>query len=158
MADITATLSSKNTSWQTPKWLFDILDQEFNFDLDVCATNENALCDHYFTLEENGLEQEWFGVSYCNPPFNKAGQWVEKAYREAKKGNCTAVLLIGARTDTRYFWKYVCQGEIRFLPGRLRFSLPEGARFSAPFPSLVSIFKKNIKPKVVFWDVREPKG
>lgn len=153
MADISATQTSKSQDWQTPRWLFDLLNKEFNFDLDVCATDENTLCDRYFTVEENGLEQEWWGKCWCNPPYNQANLWVRKAYDQVQKGNCTATLLIGSRTDTRYFWNYVRYGEIRFLPGRLKF---EGGKFSAPFPSLVVVFKKNIQPKVIFWDVREP--
>jgi site-specific DNA-methyltransferase (adenine-specific) len=48
-------------------------------------------------------------------------------------------MLIPARTDTRYFHDFILhRSEIRFVPGRLRFG---GASQSAPFPSMVVIFR-----------------
>lgn len=158
MADLAATQTSKTQNWETPKWLFDLLDEEFNFDLDVCATDDNTLCEYYFTEEENGLEQEWWGVAWCNPPYgSQAKFWVEKAYKEAEKGNCTVVLLIASRTDTRYFWDYVRHGEVRFLKRRLKFGGNDG-KYSAPFPSVVVVFRKGaLESSTVYWEVREDK-
>ncbi len=53
--------SSKTDMWSTPQTLFDELDKEFNFDIDVCASPENAKCDTYFTEADNGLFQKWGG-------------------------------------------------------------------------------------------------
>lgn len=157
MADIAATQTSNSQNWRTPKWLFNLLDKEFNFELDVCADEENSLCDLYYDEEVNGLKQDWFGMCWCNPPYNEAKSWVEKAFKEAEKGNCTAVLLIAARPDTRYWWDYIRYGEVRFLPGRLKF---EGGKHSAPFPSAIVIFYGGgylYKPETIYWNVREPK-
>ena len=46
--------SSKTDMWETPQELFDELDHEFHFDLDVCATPENAKCKRYYTPEQDG--------------------------------------------------------------------------------------------------------
>lgn len=155
MADIAATQTSKTQDWETPLWLFNLLDREFRFTLDVCANENNALCDEYYDEELDGLNQKWYGQSWCNPPYHQVGRWAEKAFNEAKKGNCTAVLLVAARTDTRYFWNFLRFGEIRFLPGRLKFGLPGGTRYSAPFPSAVVIFDQDFPAKTVYWNVRE---
>lgn len=156
-ANIAATQTSGSQDWQTPAWLFNLLNQEFNFDLDACADDENALCDYYFTEVEDGLKQDWFGTAWANPPYKYAKLWIEKAYKEAKKGNCTAVLLIGARPDTRYWWDYVRHGEVRFLKGRLKFDRIGGASYAAPFPSAIAIFRKYLReePKTVYWQVKE---
>ena len=53
--------SSKTPEWATPQDFFDKLDEEFHFDLDVCATDENAKCSRYFTKEQDGLSQQWGG-------------------------------------------------------------------------------------------------
>lgn len=146
--------------WLTPLWLFDLLHQEFHFDLDAAATDENTLCDKWYTEEQNGLIQPWFGSVWINPPYSQMRQWVEKAYREAELGNVEmAVLLVAARTDTRAWWDYIRKGEVRFLPGRLKFEHPNGAKHSAPFPSAVVVFRKKgfMEPKTVYWNVREPK-
>lgn len=56
------TPQSKTIEWATPQDLFDELNEEFHFNLDVCATAENAKCAHYFTKIEDGLLQSWGGV------------------------------------------------------------------------------------------------
>lgn len=48
--------------WATPQDFFDNLDAEFNFDIDVCATPENAKCERFFTEEQDGLSKSWGGV------------------------------------------------------------------------------------------------
>jgi len=42
-------MSELNDSWQTPQWLFDELDKEFNFDIDLCANAENSKCDRFYS-------------------------------------------------------------------------------------------------------------
>lgn len=72
--------SSKTDLWATPQELFDKLNAEYHFTLDVCALPENAKCERYFTPDIDGLKQEWTGVCWCNPPYGREiGEWVEKA-------------------------------------------------------------------------------
>jgi site-specific DNA-methyltransferase (adenine-specific) len=52
---------AETVEWATPQNLFDELNAEFGFTLDVCATDENAKCADYFTKEQNGLLQNWGG-------------------------------------------------------------------------------------------------
>ena len=124
--------SSKTDLWSTPQEFFDGLDAEFGFNLDACALPENAKCDVYYTPEQDGLFQRWYGTVWCNPPYGREiGKWVAKAADAAKKG-ATVVMLLPARTDTRWFHEY-----IRFIKGRLKFG---GCKNAAPFPSMVCIF------------------
>ena len=133
--------SSKTDEWSTPQDFFDELNKEFDFTLDPCATPENAKCEKYYTKEDDGLKQDWSGETvFCNPPYGRAiKDWVKKCYEESKKPNTTVVMLIPARTDTRYFHDYIYHKakEIRFIRGRLKFG---NAKNSAPFPSMVVIF------------------
>ena len=130
--------SSATDLWSTPQDLFDKLDREFGFTLDVCATTENAKCTRFYTKAEDGLAQPWTGVCWMNPPYGRTiGNWMAKARKAAKSG-ATVVALVPARTDTRWWHDYATKGEIRFLPGRLRFG---GGEHSAPFPSAIVIFR-----------------
>lgn len=137
--------SSKSELWETPQSFFDELDREFHFGVDVCAIPENTKCKKYFSPEEDGLKQSWggYGAIWCNPPYGrKIVDWVRKASEEAKNGN-TIVMLIHARTDTRWFHDYIYQKpnvDIRFVKGRLRFN---GSTNSAPFPSMVVVFRPD---------------
>ena len=59
--------SSKSDNWATPQEFFDKLNDEFHFELDVCATPQNAKCSKYFTPEQDGLAQEWGGALLDEP-------------------------------------------------------------------------------------------
>lgn len=134
--------SSKTCEWETPQAFFDALNDEFHFDLDVCATAENAKCPQYFTEEQDGLSQQWHGRCWMNPPYGREiSKWVRKAYESVVTGGCQLVCcLLPARTDTAWWHDYCMNGEIRFVRGRLKFG---GSRNSAPFPSAAVIFKKE---------------
>ena len=138
---LTAGMFSSTTDlWATPQSFFDELNAEFHFDLDPCATHENAKCPIYFTEEEDGLSKDWQGYRvFCNPPYGRAiGAWVKKCYEESLKPNTLVVMLIPARTDTSYFHDYIYhKAELRFIRGRLRFN---EASQGAPFPSMVVVF------------------
>ena len=130
--------SSNTFMWETPKELFEKLNKEFNFDVDVCATKENAKCKKFYTPEENGLQQDWTGTCWMNPPYGKEiSKWVKKAY----ESKATVVCLLPARTDTRWFHEYIYKkSEIRFIKGRIKFS---NSKNYAPFPSMIVIFRNN---------------
>lgn len=131
---------SQTCRWNTPECLFDELNQEFGFQLDVCADDDNAKCERYYTAEDDGLLMPWANVNWCNPPYgNRIQDWLQKALREQAKGK-TTVVLIPARTDTRWFHAFVLgqECEIRFIKGRLRFS---AATQNAPFASMLLIYK-----------------
>lgn len=99
--------SSKSDLWETPQELFDRLDNEFHFTLDVCALPENAKCQQFYTPEQDGLSQPWTGVCWCNPPYGRdVGQWVHRALLASEAEN-TVVMLLPARTDTRWFHEYI---------------------------------------------------
>jgi len=145
----TLMFSSKEERWQTPQKFFDELNKEFNFTLDPSCQIDSAKCEKYYTPKENGLIQNWEGETvFCNPPYGRElKKWVEKCYKESKKENTIVVMLIPARTDTKYFHKYIYhKSEIRFIKGRIKFVNPltktEGN--SAPFPSMVVILKKEV--------------
>lgn len=133
--------SSKTDMWATPKDFFDKLNEEFHFTVDVCAIPENAKCEKFFTPEMNGLKQEWTGICWCNPPYGREiGKWVEKAYVASTWG-ATVVMLLPARTDTKWFHEYIYNNaEIRFIKGRLKFG---NSKTAAPFPSMVVIFNNS---------------
>lgn len=134
--------SSATDLWATPQDFYDRLHAEFDFELDPCCNEDNHKCWKYFTEEVDGLSQDWAPyTTFMNPPYGKViGDWIRKAYEESCKG-ATVVILIPARTDTRYWHDYVMKAaEIRFVKGRLKFG--EGKN-SAPFPSAVVVFREH---------------
>ena len=142
-----ALLSSKNMNWCTPQEFFNELDQEFRFTLDPAATNKSAKCANYYTHADDGLSKDWGGQRvFCNPPYGRyISDWVRKGYEESRKPGTVVVMLIPARTDTKYFHEYIFHGkadEVRFLRGRLKFTDEDGnEKDAAPFPSAVIVWR-----------------
>lgn len=130
--------SSDSNEWETPQWLFDLLDNEFNFKLDVCASKDNKKCNAYYSKKDNALLYPWSKDYFCNLPYNLIKEFIKRGYNECKQWKAIGVFLIPSRTDTKYWHEYVMKSrEIRFIKGRLKFV---GAKSSAPFPSCVVIF------------------
>ncbi len=138
MSNINVHFSSNTDLWYTPDDFFKRYDAIYGFQLDVCATAENAKCARYFTKEDDGLSQEWGGVCWMNPPYGRTiKEWMRKAYESSLTG-ATVVCLIPARTDTAWWHEYAMRGEIEFIRGRLKFG---GCKNSSPFPSAVVVFR-----------------
>lgn len=138
--NINGIFSSNTDDWFTPIEFYNLLDNEFHFNLDPCANLYNHKCEKYFTKEQDGLIQDWSGHNvFCNPPYGRViGKWVKKAFYESLKPNTLVVMLLSARTDTKWFHDYIYNfAEIRFIKGRLKFG---GCKNSAPFPSMVVVF------------------
>jgi phage N-6-adenine-methyltransferase len=138
MANLAVHYSSASVEWETPQWLFEQLSNEFGgFNTDVCATVENAKCNHFWTQGEDGLTKQWRGNCWMNPPYGREiAKWVKKAY----ESDALVVCLLPARTDTAWWHDYCTKGEIRFLRGRLKFS---GHKRNAPFPNAIVIFEQR---------------
>ena len=150
----TAVMFSKaSDAWRTPRDLFESLDAEFGFDVDVAATADNCWKENYLGPDcgrpdrTDALATAWAvmgPVCWMNPPYSQCRDFMRKAAAEAQRG-ATVVCLVPSRTDTRWWHAYVWSDnaprpgvEVRFLRGRLKFGDSEN---SAPFPSVVVIFR-----------------
>ena len=157
--------SSSSGERETPQGLFDQLNREFHFNLDPCATAENAKCKKYFTIDDDGLNTRWGGrTAFVNPPYGReVAKWVKKSIEDShgagattgattgasaaasggattSTGGATVVMLLAARTDTRWFHDLIAPhaSEVRFIRGRLIFA---GMKHRAPFPSMIVVFR-----------------
>tara|TARA_R110002020_G_scaffold231689_1_gene442892 strand:+ start:54 stop:527 length:474 start_codon:yes stop_codon:yes gene_type:complete len=133
--------SSKTGEWGTPQEFFDKLNWRFGpFDLDPCADCTNTKCANFYTEAEDGLSKDWGGHTvFVNPPYGRGiEKWIKKAYDESRKEDTKVVMLIPARTDTKYWHQYVMNAaEVYFVKGRLKFGAADNC---APFPSAVIVF------------------
>ena len=133
------TMSHKRTSkivtpkdeWQTPQWLFDLLDQEFYFQVDAAALKKNAKCDHYYDPLNDAICGEWcenakeLGTSpsfYLNPPYSAAliNAFMKKAYEESQK-DAVVVCLVPVSGDKWWIDYALKAQEIRYIRGRVKF-------------------------------------
>src|SRR5690606_32435745 len=100
-----------SNEWQTPQWLFDELSAEFNFDIDLCATEGNSKCDWFYDdyLRDACREQmkTVFECAFMNPPYSNPKPFIEKAWEDSK--HCKIVCLVKCDPSTRWWatvWQY----------------------------------------------------
>jgi phage N-6-adenine-methyltransferase len=146
-------VAGAHTEWATPPELFERLNREFSFGLDVCASAENAKLPWYFTEAEDALSRPWrcdSGAAFMNPPYGRGIEaWVRKAYAESREG-VTVVGLLPANTDTRWFHDYVMRAsEIRFLRGRVKFLINGKPKGTPNFGSLVAVWRPGSVAPVI---------
>jgi hypothetical protein len=122
----TAMFSSAHANWNTPASLIADIQAFFGQDFyDPCPPS--PACD--------GLQEAWRSPTYCNPPYGRAiDKWVEKAMWTHGQSGCEIILLLPARTDTKWFQPMFAY-DLCFMAGRLKFG---GAKHGAPFPSVLA--------------------
>lgn len=117
------TTVSATDVWLTPPHILKALGE---FDLDPCAPLDRPwdTAKNHYTIEDDGLAQDWFGRVWCNPPYGRAMIPFLRRMVEHKNG----MVLIFARTETRAFFDYVWEhaDAILFIKGRLNFCTPDG--------------------------------
>jgi len=127
-------LRSKRDDWRTPPEVIAVVKEAFGgtIDLDPCGNRYSlvgAKKQYLLSRGEDGLDAEWHGRVFVNPPFSNAKDWLEKA---ACSTHAETLLLMPARVDTRSFHKFgVTANAFAFWKGRSTFV---GGKASAPFP------------------------
>jgi len=99
--------------WRTPKYLYEELNNEFNFTFDPCP----------IFPEFDGLTVSWGKRNFINPPYSRKLKeaFIRKAYEESKKRNL-CVMLLPVSTSTKIFHEIIYpNAKIRFLKGRIKF-------------------------------------
>jgi len=129
--------SKKSDHWQTPKTLYDNLNEEFNFDFDPCPFQHDV-------NKWDGLKIQWGKRNFVNPPYSNVIGWLKKAKHELEFGQAELIVfLVFANTDTKWFHEYCYnQAELRFIKGRIKFTDMNGKTGPAMRPSMLVIFKK----------------
>ena len=158
--------------WRTDLELFNLLNMEFEFQLDAAATKENALCTAYYTRETDALSHPWVmperGIHrvYCNPPFSRVGDFLLKGREESEKGAICVFLVRADGLETKwwrdgvlyqeesmniYYPFYHPAYQIRFLSPRTNYYRPDGTKASGvTFPSAI-IVMGLYDPDVYWW-------
>jgi phage N-6-adenine-methyltransferase len=122
-----------NDLWRTPKEVFNYFNDQYGFECDVAASDDNHLCDYYFTEEIDALSYPWEiqiapGLYvWCNPPYSKPLPWVKKAIEESQENGIGTVMLLNCDMSTKWaklLTKVSCkiifitEGRIAFLDGK----------------------------------------
>ena len=149
--DLDIFIGDRATDWGTPRSFLEWLSERFNWtpDLDAAASPHNAKAELFFTQAENGLESDWFGNVWLNPPYGRAiPEWLEKCAKEIKRDEVQSIMvLIPARVDTKWFHSLVMPAAhiVYLIMGRFNFRFDEAIEgANAPFPSMLVYYRKRM--------------
>jgi len=153
-------MNDPRQEWRTPKDFWDVLNREFEFQLDAAASEENALCGIYFTEEDNALHCKWTGDwiyrVYCNPGFSSLFSWMDKGWTEAQTSPGAVVAVVGLVSPSTKWWTFAENGasEIRLLSPRVQFDPAPGVEKSSNArENCLVIFRRGplYPPKARIW-------
>lgn len=118
-------IESPGDEWRTPPFVFEYINRQYGFVVDLAATDENTLCEDWFTRQRDALTSPWHefnGPGFLNPPYSKVAPWLAKARAEAARG-FTTVCLIPTPNGERVYDEHVIgkASELIFITGRLSF-------------------------------------
>lgn len=113
--------------WQTPRWLFDYMDNLNQYVCDIAASDYNHLCNEYVTEQQNAFIFDFSifeGNSvWCNPPYSDINPWVDLAIKNRNQFGVGTTLLVPADTSVKWFEKALnsCDKVYFIVGGRISF-------------------------------------
>lgn len=122
--------NSTDNEWYTPAQYIEAAREVMGvIDLDPASNdfaNETVKAEKYYSEEDDGLAQEWFGNIWLNPPYSTelirkfADKLSESAFEQA-------VVLVNNATETAWFEKLVSRASaIVFNKGRIKYRKRDG--------------------------------
>lgn len=132
--------AGETDEWYTPPEIFTSLN--LRFDLDPCSPG----LDHWvpaekvMTKSEDGLNQEWNGTVFMNPPFGSRNGQVPWLKKFIEHGDGIAV--VAARTSSKWYQELVPLCDAKLFPlGKTKFIRPDGSRGKSPGTGVVLLAK-----------------
>jgi site-specific DNA-methyltransferase (adenine-specific) len=118
--------ASRTDKWATPWPVFNALDREFGFTVDVCAEPRTAKCRRFYTEQDDALSFPWSQeIAFCNPPYSNIGPWMHQALSSLLCGTTTVMLLPANRFAAKYWTEFAYQAaEWRIYEQRIKFIDP----------------------------------
>ena len=143
--------NSLGDNWRTPPEVIDFIECKLGakIKLDLCSSDENAICDFNISESDNFLDDKWLDsflidlgdLCWMNPPYSNPLPFVRQAIKWSKNGYAVAGIL---NNDTSPKWFVELQKHAALIMpivgGRIAFIGEQGLPV-----------KGNNKPQVMFY-------
>lgn len=143
------TNNSKDDEWYTPpQYIESARSVMGSIDLDPASNdfaNETVKAGTYYTEADNGLEKEWFGNVWLNPPYS-ASLVQLFADKVANSDFKQAIVLVNNATETAWFRKLIEKASaIIFTTGRIKYRKRDGEHGSPLQGQAFLYFGENVE-------------
>lgn len=134
----------------TPSYIIHLVRVVFSdigLDPASCAEANNVVrALNYFTIEDDGLQQEWNArFIFCNPPYSTIDDWVDKAMNEFHFGRAENIIFIcNAFTETNYCQRLL-KWPVCFPAKRIPFWHPTIKLESPRYASMITCISRSAK-------------
>ena len=141
--------SNADEEWFTPeKYINAVREVMGDIDLDPASTqeaNKVVKAKQIYTIEDDGLRQDWKGRVWLNPPYStsKIPLFCDKIKKHYDSGEVTeAVVVVNNATETEWFNILISSAKACVFPkGRIKFYKPKGIKIgSAPLQGQVFVY------------------
>jgi ParB family chromosome partitioning protein len=100
-------------------------------DLDPASSaiaNQTVQATHYYTIDDDGLAQKWYGTVWMNHPFSRANnpKWIEKLRTEYELGDVEQACSICFAATSESWFQPLYDYAMCFLAPRTNYYLPDG--------------------------------
>lgn len=153
--------NSGNNEWYTPADYIEAAREVMgSIDIDPASNDiaqKTVKAKTYYTAETNGLDKEWNGNVWMNPPYasDLIGKFIEKLINELPN-IAQAIVLVNNATETEWFNKLVSNADAVCFPrSRVKFYMPDG-KTGAPLQGQAVLYFGTNENKFV--DVFSGKG
>lgn len=144
---LTASTGTRHDCWNTPKDIVNDVLKFFNYnlDLDPCSNDElnpNVPAKKVYTIETNGLSQEWIANSvFMNHPYSESKLWIPYAVQQYESGNAKELILLIKLDVSTKWWKSISNYSWIAVNQRLKFG---NSKSAAPFQSAIVYLGNNL--------------
>ncbi len=147
--------NSGNNEWYTPEnYITQAREVMGSIDVDPASNdvaNKIVQATTYYTVESNGLQHEWHGNVWLNPPYasDLIGKFVDKLIAELPNIH-NAIVLVNNATETKWFKTLISKASAICFPyGRVKFISPNGLEKSAPLQGQALLYYGSETQKFV---------
>jgi hypothetical protein len=144
----TPMLQSLSNDYYTPeKYIAAVREVMGDIDLDPASctrANKTVKAKEIYTEADDGLNQDWYGRVFLNPPYGKLGSaFAAKLYESLGSGVDEAVMLVNSRATDADWFQPCFNGVICFTDHRIDFDSPEEKATSSTHGSCFVYFGPN---------------
>ena len=140
--------NSGNNEWYTPELYIETARRLMgSIDTDPASNviaNKTVKADVYYTEETNGLDKDWHGNVWLNPPYAQPliQQFADKLVEQVEAGNVKqACVLVNNATETKWFRTIAgVSSQIWFISNRIKFIDMEGNASGAPLQGQAMLY------------------